>query len=215
MLFHLVKKDLLLVKNYLLVMLLFAFGGPLFIISKIDMASGGFIPFFTTVIFIEYLIFASVSTQEDKYKGSAFLCATPYRRNNLVKAKYLLVLTLFLCSYLIYTITSFAVSGRLEAVTFLSFGVSFLLIAVFFGVLIPVQYKYGYEKTKYISIGIIFFLPFTVPTLIKWYQDNYSNLHFDASYPPFLLHAFPCLLALLAGFISMRISVHIFSSKDL
>ncbi|ASS91256.1 hypothetical protein AP3564_14450 [Aeribacillus pallidus] len=54
MLLHLVKKDLILAKKYLLVMLIFAIVAPIFNNSKLGLSNGSFISFLTTVLFVEY-----------------------------------------------------------------------------------------------------------------------------------------------------------------
>lgn len=88
MLLHLVKKDLILAKKYLLFMLIFAVVGPIFINSKLVFDNGSFISFLITVLFVEFIVFNMVSMQEDKYRGAALLCTTPHTRNGVIKANF-------------------------------------------------------------------------------------------------------------------------------
>lgn len=220
MLFSLVKKDFILAKKYLIFMLIFAGAGPIFIITKlgpsgIGSSGSGFLGFLLTVLYMEYILFGTVSILEDKYKGSALLCTTPYTRNALVKAKYLFILVIFICSYIIYTITAFLVPIRMDRLNFFTLGISLLIITIYFGIIIPLQYKFGYEKTKYISFTIIFISPFVVPNIVKWLHSNNISLQITIPFPQVIQNLIPCVIALIIGFISMTLSIHIYSKKNL
>ncbi|MCM1990784.1 ABC-2 transporter permease [Oceanirhabdus seepicola] len=215
MLLSLVKKDFILVKKYLLILLIFAVGAPIFITTKINFSSGGFLEFFITVIFIEYMLFNTVSISEDKYKASALLCSTPYTRNRLVKAKYLFILVIFVCIYIIYTITSFIVPIGIERLNIVTLGRALLIITIFWGIIIPIQYQFGYEKTKYIGFTFIFLSPFVVPIIIHWLQSKNINFQITLPFPQIIQDLIPCLLALLIGFTSMFVSINIYSKKNL
>lgn len=215
MLLNLVKKDLLLAKNYLIFMILLAIGGPIFIEMKIGSMSGGFISFFIIVLFVEYMLFSTVSLAEDKYKGASLLCATPYTRNALVKARYLFVLLIFICCYIIYTMTAVLAPVHLEMLNISAFGVSFLFLTIYFGVVIPAQYRFGYEKIKYISFFIIFLSPFILPGIAEWWHSNNISLQITFPYPQIIQDLVPSAIALVIGFVSMLISINIYSRKDL
>lgn len=99
MLLHIVKKDFILAKKNLLIMLVSAVVNPLFIYSRLRFTSASFASFLITVLFIEYNLFNMVAMQEDKYKGSVLLCTTPYTRNSVIKTKYLFILVIFYCQF--------------------------------------------------------------------------------------------------------------------
>jgi ABC-2 type transport system permease protein len=101
MLFNLVKKDFILAKKYLLLLIAIAVVVQIFITIKVNFSSGGFLGFFITVLYFEFMLFNTVSMLEDKYKGSALLCTTPYTRNTLVKAKYLFI-RIYVCFYTLF-----------------------------------------------------------------------------------------------------------------
>ncbi|MDQ0087666.1 hypothetical protein J2T12_001072 [Paenibacillus anaericanus] len=167
MLISLVRKDLLIAKKYLLLMFIFAIVGPIFISSELKFLNGSFISFLITVLFLEYIIFNSVSMAEDKYKGSALLCTTPYTRDAIVRAKYLFVLVIFIMSLITYTITASVTPLGLDRLNITNVGISLLTLSFFFGVLIPVQFKFGYEKTKMIFFFVVFLTPFIFPTIVQ------------------------------------------------
>lgn len=216
MLFHLVKKDLILAKKYLLVMLIFAVVAPIFFYSKLRFSNGSFASFLITVLFMEYILFNMVSMQEDKYGGSALLCTTPYTRNGVIKAKYLYVLVIFIGCFLLYNLaTAIGSSIGLARLNIYSVGIALLIISVFFGILIPIQTKFGYEKTKYIFFILIFLTPFILPAIIEWYQSTNFNINFSLSLPQTVKVWMPFVISILIGLISMFISIRIFSKKNL
>lgn len=213
MLFNLVRKDFILIKKYFVVLIIIAIGVPIFTTASVTLSSAGFLGFFIATLYNEHFLFATVSVAEEKYKGSALLCATPYTRKALVKAKYISTLAIFMCTYIIYTITAFVVPMGIEQVNIFTFGLSLLMITIFWGFIIPTQYKFGYEKTKYISILIIFISIAAVPNILEWL--NSKDVSLQIAIPQLILYLLPYFLTLLIGFISMSISINIYSKKDL
>ena len=215
MLFNLVKKDLLLTKKYLLFMLIFAIGGPIFIQNTTSVLNdGGFLSFFLTAFMTQYILYSQVSMSEAKYKGSALLCATPYTRNALVKAEYLFLLVIFVCCYIIYTTTAVLAPIDMKMLNISILGKSLLITTIFFGIMLPVQYQFGYEKTKFI-FQFLFMIPFFLfPVIAKLLRS--SNISFQIpSFPPIIQTWFPGFLALVIGYISMIVSIQIYSKKNL
>ncbi|MBB2481281.1 ABC-2 transporter permease [Bacillus sp. APMAM] len=216
MLFHLVKKDLLLTKKYWLFMIIFAFVAPIIISAKLGLSNDGFISLLITVLFTEYVLFNSVSMLEEKSKGSVLLCTTPYKRDGVIKAKYLLILIIFLGCIILYALSTFiGISPTLQTLSIEQMGVIMLLVSLFFGILIPVQVKFGYEKTKYIGFFIVFLTPFVLPHLMKWMEG--ANIRIDV---PLLLSKpifawLPFIASIIIGFVSMLVSVKIYTNKDL
>jgi ABC-2 type transport system permease protein len=215
MLYHLVKKDFLLVKKYLIMMCAAEFGFSVFLSNQISHLVGGFLIFFLTTLIVQYALFNSVSLVEYKYKGSALLCATPYTRSSLVHAKYLFNLAVFICCCILYTIAAFLFPSMVVMLNISTFGLSLLIITVVFGVIIPVQYQFGYEKTKFIFLVLIFVTPFVLPAIIKTLQANHVSPQISLPIPHILQELLPVLLAIIIGVISMFISVKIYSKKDL
>ncbi|KOP81335.1 ABC-2 transporter permease [Cytobacillus solani] len=216
MLFHLVKKDFILAKKYLLFMLVFAVIGPMFIYSKLGFDNGSFTSFLITVLFTEYILFNMVSMQEDKYRGSALLCTTPHTRNGVIKAKYLFVLVIFIGCFLLFNLAvAIGFSTGLARLNIYSIGIALLIISVFFGILIPIQTKFGYEKTKYIFFILIFLTPFILPTIIEWYQSMNFNINFQLPLPQTVMVWVPFVISIFIILISMIISIQIFSKKNL
>lgn len=216
MLLNLVKKDFLLVKKYLIIMFVAAIVLPVFIRMKTNfLIDGGALSFFISTLFIQFLIFNSVSMLEYKYKGSALLCATPYRRNALVISKYLFLLIMFVCCYILYTMTSLLIPKQLNLLSFSDLGFSFLTLTTIFSIMIPVQYRFGFEKAKYIFFFGVFITPFITPVIVEYIQANHFNFQITLSAPQIILDLLPIALALIMGSISMIASMRIYEKKNL
>lgn len=218
MLFHLVKKNFILAKKYLLIMLIVAVVCPIFVYSRIGFNNGSAVSFLYTVLLVEFILYNSTSLLEDKYRGAALLCTTPYTRNNVVKAKYLFVLVIFICSFILYNLsTVIGAATGIERLNLVSIGISLLVVSIFYGILIPVQIKYGYEKTRFIFFLLIFIAPFILPYLLRWIQ--LSNLTFDfnliSKIPKIIIDMVLFVISFIFGIISLLISTHIFSKKNL
>ena len=213
MLINLVIKDFMLIKKYCLVLFIFTAIAPIYISSQIGLSNGGLVSFLITTILVEYILFGTVSKFEDKYKGAALLCATPYTRNAFVKAKYLFIFVIFIAIVTIHIITSVIVPSGVEKLNNTTFGITFLILSILFGILIPVQFKFGYDKTKLISFFVIFLTPFLFPTLIKVVQSN--HISFTITFPQAIQAWIPCFISLAIGFVSMMISLNIYANKDL
>jgi len=160
------------------------------------------------------MLFNMVSISEDKFKGAALLCATPYTRKALVKAKYLFLLVIFVCCYIIYTATAVLSPIDMKMLNISILGISLLITTIFFGIILPVQFKFGYEKTKFISNFVVVISPFVLPYIMKLLKSN--NIIFQIpSLPPIIQALFPSFLALVIGFVSLNVSIHIYSKKNL
>lgn len=213
MLFNLVLKDFILARKYFIFIIIIAIAIPIYITASKASNNGGFLGFFITVLYLEHFLFGTVSVAEEKYKGSTLLCTTPYTRNTLVKAKYISGLVTFVYAYIIYTITAFVVPMGIEKLNIFAFGSSLQIITIIWGFMIPTQYKFGYEKTKYLSIIFIFISIFAVPNILKWLNSNAFS--YQVAMPQIIQNFLPYVVALSIGFSSMIISTKIYSKKNL
>lgn len=215
MLFHLMKKDFILAKKYWIVMIIFAIVFPVYINFNPDIPMKGFLSFFLSTLYIQYLMFNAVSMIEYKYKGSMLLCTTPYTRKAMVMSKYLFILTLFAGCYLINTSLSLILPNIIDRLELFQVGLSFFISTLVFGVVIPVQYYFGYEKSKYIFMIIIFILPFISPLVIKSIQTNQNG--FPTLFPlsPIVFGFVLSLFILLIGWLSIYLSIKIYSKQNL
>ncbi|UTR14467.1 ABC-2 transporter permease [Salipaludibacillus sp. LMS25] len=212
MLLHLVKKDILLVKKYLLFTLLAVIAIPLFIMSRIPEFLG-FNAFLISVIFAKFMLYQYVSMAEMKYpKATALLCGTPYPRNMLIKARYTFLLLIFVYCYVAYTLLALLMP-KVDYLPPLSILTALLFSTILFGIYTPIQYKLGYERTKYFFSIVIVATPFILPALsnldIRLDLSELSAMPMLAKY----LIVFIALISILS--ISLTLSIKIYSKKDL
>jgi len=212
---HLVKKDFLLVRKYWIVMLIGAVALPVWIRTRTDFIAGGFLSFAISTLYIQYLLFNAVSLIEFKYKGSALLCATPYTRKATVLAKYAFLAAVYVGCCLVYTLTALLLPGRIEMLRLSDIALSLLIASAIFGVLIPVQYRFGYDRSKLFFFFLLFLLPFVLPAILKWWQNREVALPIALMHSQTLQAGLLGLLAIAIGWLSARISVGIYSARNL
>ena len=99
MLLQLVKKDFLIVKKYVLLMIAVCVVFPLFLIWR-SPEYAGILGFVLITIFSIFMLLQYVSLKETQYpKASTLLCALPFSRKDIVLSKYIFcILIYFACS---------------------------------------------------------------------------------------------------------------------
>lgn len=212
MLFHLVKKDFLLVKKYALFMVLVAIALPFFMIWRTPMFAGQ-VSFLFTVFFVEFILCQYVSQIESKYpKAGALLCAAPYSRSSIVKAKYAFFLFVFTFCFIVYSALAMTVPP-IRTLDLPEILLILLIVAIPFGVYVPLEFKFGYEKTKFAAMIILSGLSFGLPTLYM------SNVKIDLSVWETIPVIVQCLLLAVSAMavlgLSMLTSAKIYDKKEL
>jgi ABC-2 type transport system permease protein len=214
MMIHLVNKDFLLMKRYLPLTAVLAFAIPLFLGWQVPSIMG-FTAFMITVIFTVYIPLQSVSLAETKYpKTTALLCTAPYTRSAIVKARYIFFLILFIFCYLAYVILSLLVP-QVKMIRLFDIILVLLVFSIIFGIYMPLQYKLGFEKMKYVLMVVLFGTSFLLPSIVKVLVK--VGINFD------LFNNLPlpiCYVALMAAIfvvvsISLTASIKIFQAKEL
>ena len=212
MLFHLIKKDFLIVKKYVLLMLLVSIFIPLFVLWRVP-ELGGETGFVLSAIFAVFMLLQYVSMKEYQYpKVSALLCSTPYPRKTLVLSKYGFCILVYIFCCIIYWIESFLFPG-LGKLNINLISTMLLLVSIFIGIYLPVQFKLGYEKTKFVFVIIIMASPFLLPQLTK--INGGISLSIIQSVSPMLLSSLIALISILITLVSAFISIKIFDNVDL
>jgi ABC-2 type transport system permease protein len=212
MLLHLVKKDFLLIKKYLPLMIVVPFVIPIFIMIQSSQLLG-LSAFILSVIYVLFMLYQYVLIAEMKYpKAEALLCSTPYSRSTLVKARYAFLLLIFAYCGVAYNVLALF----FPKIKFLtpSIYISALLISVIlFGVYTPIQYKLGFEKTKYLFMIVFMLSPFSLALLAK------ANIRLDftelSEIPVFVQYLIPIVAIIAILFISINVSIKIYSKKEL
>lgn len=212
MLLPLIKKDILIIKSYFLVILVIPAGLPLLIAYR-QPQMGGIFGFLMAVLLSSVEFNLAIGEKENKYpKATALLASTPYMKHTMVSAKYIIYITI----YLVCCLTFFAEMQYLPVLAVHDFArtaaVVFLIQAVGVGVLLPVQYKLGYEKTKFAFVVIIMASPVLTAALMKM-----DGINFDALLmaPPIFVYGGMILAGVIFLAISACLSVKFYDEADL
>lgn len=213
--FNLLKKDVMILKNFWPFLVGFPIAGPIFITHSMGTSNSGFISFIITLIFLEFILCGTVSRLEEKDKGDILLSTLPYSRAEIVKSRYLFVGAIFIIAYVLYTLTVFISPINMKFLNIYSIGIAFLIIAICFGISIPIQYKYGTEKTKYISSSLIFISPLLLPKVVNWIQSKNIDLNIINQTSDIIKYSAIAFLILAIIMCSIKISISIYSKKDL
>lgn len=211
MLFSLLKKDVLIVKKYVLIMIVVAALIPPVMRWRTPEFTGVF-GFILAVIFSVVMLLQYVSLKEYQFpKAATLLCATPFSRKATVLSKYVFCIAVYVTCCIIFGIETLLIP-ELGTSDIKLFTLMFLVISVFIGVYLPVQYKLGYEKTKFAFAAIIVASPFILPLLMRM---GSLNLNFLSTLSPYLIYGGIVLLGFVVLAISAALSVKIYDKADL
>ena len=212
MLVHLVKKDFLIVKKYVLLMLAVCILFPIILMRRLSEYAGiaGFV--LTTVISI-FMLLQYVSLKETQYpKASTLLCALPFSKKHMVLSRYIFCSVIYIACSLIFA-TEALLFPTLRNVGCQTPAILLLAVSLCLGIYLPIQYKMGYEKTKFFFSVLIMASPFGLVQILK----TVKTLHIDLlpKIPPALLLTGSLILSALIFIISSRISIKIYSKTEL
>ena len=159
MLFALLKKDFLIVKKYVLIMLVVIALIPPVMRWRTPEFTGVF-GFILSVIFGVFMLLQYVSLKEYQFpKAATLLCATPFSRKAIVSSKYIFCMAIYAICCIVFELETLFMPG-LGTSDIKLFAFMFLIVSVFIGIYLPIQYKFGYEKTKFAFGVIIMASPF-------------------------------------------------------
>lgn len=220
MIFQLIRKDLLLIRKYVLFMIFFSAIAPSLLLWNMHAEAGffdfyGIMVFFLVLFVIVLFLSNSVSLIEETYKkGCAYLCTTPYGRNQMVLSKYIFSYLIFAGYCLIYGLTHFVLPKYTISLSFEKIAISFFAISVFRCILIPLEYKFGYEKAKYIITMLIIGMPFITSMLFGSIDITKSDF-FQIMDMNIVWRGGLIVIVLIMNAVSMSLSCCIFKKKDL
>lgn len=212
MLLHLVKKEFLIVKKYVLIMLAVIIVTPPFMFWKTPEEYGGMMGFILSVIFSVFMLLQYVSLKEyQSPKASALLCSAPFPRSLLVISKYIFCMLIYGACCLIFGFETMVVP-QLGSLQMDALALLFLVTAVAVGFYLPVQYKLGYEKTRFVFFFVIMASPVIVSALLKM-----GNINLDALLiaPPIFVYGGMFLAGIIILAVSAHLSIRIYNKADL
>ncbi len=212
----LVKRDFFLIKRYCIVLLLMEIAIPLLCVYKApQIFEFGCAVFALTYLFTAYMAIQSISIAETKYpKVEATLCAAPYSRKQIIFGRYLFMGVLFAATVVIYGILSALFPG-MPMISVMDATITLLIGAVFMGIMLPVQYKLGYEKMKYVYMVIIITMPVSIPFIGKFLSAHPIDLSGLLNLSVFAKGGIALVISALLIAASMLVSVKVYSKKEL
>ena len=227
MLMQLIRKDILLAKKYMIVMIafiVFAQVLPMIFSAESAVQSGSFL---VGLVFGQLIFFTTLSQLETRYpKATALLNAAPYTRSEFVKARYLLLLLLFVFSFVVNIIVTL-ILGSIPFVSPTFILVALLVDMIIFGIYIPLEYRYGYTKVRFIYIAVILVVAFLPQLLVRFsYTIEGSAQALDVSFFGEIYSVYQsiplpvwCVILVAASaavfYLSIRKSIKIFNKREL
>ena len=129
----------------------------------------------------------------------------------MVLSKYIFCIVIYVACCIIFGIETLLIPG-LGTSGIELFILMFFVTSVFIGIYLPIQYKLGYEKTKFAFAVIIIASPFILPMLMR--MDT-VNLDFFVSIPVYIVYGG----VFAGGFIILALSsilyIKIYNETDL
>lgn len=170
--YNLVKKDYILIKKSLLIMLLFVTFAPIFISMRApEFQNNGTLLYGMLALMITFMTYHMISMEEMKQKGFVYLQITPMSNKKIAISKYIVVTLAYLATTIIYCILALLPFTKVGGVGIKSIMLSFAIIELFFGIYIPLTFKLGYVKLQMVSSGIIFLSPFIISLISKYFAS--------------------------------------------
>lgn len=204
----LIKKDFMLLKKYMLFIIVIVFALPAALASKSNEVNivQSTLAFSFEVIYSEFLICRYLAMKEYQYpKTASFLCTLPYTRNMQVASKYLIYFIVFVFCCAAYWIDTLFIPNLIKLSSELVIPVLFAA-SILYSVYMPVQYQFGYDKSKLIFMFLLIAFPLLIANAnTTMIMEILSKITF----PMMLISA----LAALA--LSVMASVKIFNGKEL
>lgn len=152
---------------------------------------------------------------EMKYpKAESTLCAAPYSRASVVAARYLTMGLLFLLTVAIYGIMA-ATLPPLSMVRARDILLALLIASVFWGIQLPLQYKLGFDKMKFVNFLVVFCIPMVTGLFRKLLAKHPIDISWILAISPGIRYALMAALSALIIAASMTISVKIYRAKEL
>ena len=211
MVFALLKKDFLIVKKYVLIMLVLMILIPPVMRWRTPEFTG-VLGFILSVIFSVFMLLQYVSLKEYQFpKAAALLCATPFSRKAMVLSKYIFCMAVYVICCIVFKLETLMIP-ELGTADIKLFALMFLVTAVFIGLYLPVQYQLGYEKTKIAFVVVIMASPIILPLLLR--MEGF-HLDFLSMVSPYVISGGIVLLGAVFLSVSAFLSMRIYAKADL
>lgn len=211
-----VRKDLILQKKIILLLVPILSVASIFINYKLEGVVGQLMSFFLIELFGLHILFNGLSQLEDNEFGRNALVASPYCRKLFVSGRYMFLALAFISIYILHTLVSFLTNlvgfYSFDHVNIFIVGITLLFVSIWDGLNLTLYYKFGYSKMKLIGNVFIFSMPFILPQITKFFEKN-IGVAFTSDTN--ILSLVMIILAIIVYFISYYLSIKLFSKRDL
>ena len=174
----LIKKDLLLIRRYVVLLIVLNLSVPF--IMTMNTSFVGPMGFFITVSATAYLVLIATGAKEMQYpRAASLLCAAPYSRRMMVLSKYVVI-------FLPYGFSCAAFWGmsllkpQIGGMTLGMAIMGFLILAVVVGIYMPLQFRFGYEKARYLIMAAYLVIVCGAPMLSTAVAESVRTGAFQA-----------------------------------
>lgn len=207
----LLYKDFVVTKRYVLLLLPACAVMALFLGQSFgEVENRGSMVLMICSVYVPFCCLMDLTRKESEYHGAvALVGAAPFSRAAMVASTYLYAFIMYGLAWLIFAVEALFVPA-LRGVSPLAAAAVFFVLCVLVGILLPLNYRFGFDRTRLIYVGVILVTPFLVARL-----GGSTNL------PAQLQADNPLLTALLWGggcavlTVSLLLSIWAFSRTDL
>lgn len=213
---YLLKKEVLLAGNYFWFSLVCVIGILVFFSNQEAPHFGSKYTLFVSVSFSCYFLFNSIFSMEDKYKGNLYLMSIPYRKRNIIEAKYLLAILVYifalLCYHVMFLIKIPGITLVKYKLTFSCVAIVFFIISIILSIFFALYFCFSYGKIKVALIAVMVF----IPTWGLLGLDRLTNLNI-VYYTPSISPVFSIILiglSIIMMQVSIGISLHFLKKRN-
>ncbi|MCH5164457.1 MAG: ABC-2 transporter permease [Clostridiales bacterium] len=208
----LLRKDLLIVKKYILLTFALVIFYCIIFLSS-DSVRAGVAPLAMSYLWAIYLLMQTLASSDAKYsKAEAVICATPYLRTAIVAMRYLFSLSIYFVVLIVYILMSLIINGAV-LLTFADAMFALLVGNIMLGITQPLTYKFGGEKARYIIVTLILLATIGFQSAFFIISDEIDYSLF-ANLPSVLIGGISLILTAIIVTISALISVSIYKKKE-
>ncbi|MEG6615191.1 ABC-2 transporter permease [Peptococcaceae bacterium 1198_IL3148] len=214
--YSLVIKDILVQKRTVLISLLYI----IFLAFMLQSLKEGIYP--VTISGICYILVATACAQDEKNKADVMLNSLPIKRSTIVGAKYVLAIVIFAIGTVAYLAIMQAMKFiglplQVYPITLANCLGTLLAISLLNGIYLPIYFKLGYIKSRFINL-ILFFSLFagisSIATLLGD-SDGLPNLiSFVNSYSELQIAIMIVMLTLAILALSYTVSLKVYNSRE-
>lgn len=213
---NLVFKDILIQKKSFYTTVLFY---PLFVILAFQGMPEGMLTMGS--FFVAYILIFGAFAYDEKARSDVFMLSLPVKKVDIVKARYLSFIiftilgTLIMCLY-INIAKMLNIDINLGKISITRITLNMLAIIIIYSAYIPIMYKCGFSKTRVISVFVFIGLGTVLPLAenILSEVNGLNILKTLISEPVWITSIISILTAILALFISINISIKVYSNRE-